>query len=387
MKIFRAICAMALVLGAIACEKEPEYGNTSNTAVASLGTPANNEIWFTTADNRALMALNEEAFDAKLADIEYSDYGINIIRFESTLTTIDEEAFYNCRNLNNISLPTTITTIGDRAFAECIGLECMTLGDQIRRSGKMAFDNCTLLNSLHIPSTGDWCNIEFADPFSNPLYYCGAFIVNGKKIKEVIIPEWIKSINPYAFYNYSSMASVEIPASITAIGKEAFAGCESLSKVYIKDVAKWCNIDFADETANPLSLAGSLYIDGQKATQLNLSGVETIKERAFIRCTSLQKLVAEEVSNICLEAFRGCDALTTVTLGENTQNIYDRAFMGCMALKSVTIHATTPPTLYDTYVFEYNDDERKIRVPSEALNTYLSDSMWSIYADSIEAIK
>jgi hypothetical protein len=58
-----------------------------------------------------------------------------------------------------------------------------------------------------------------------------------------------------------------------------------------------------------------------------------------------------------------------------------------MALKSVTVLATQPPLLGDGNVFAYNADNRKFRVPSEALNAYLSDAMWSAYADSIETIK
>ena len=126
--IYRVICVIVLALSAIACEKEPEYGPSSDSTIASLGVPANNEIWFTTADGRELIYLNEEAFDVAVESVEYSEFGINVIRFAGVVTTIEESAFENCHNLFNISLPNSITTISERAFFECINLECLTLG-------------------------------------------------------------------------------------------------------------------------------------------------------------------------------------------------------------------------------------------------------------------
>ena len=386
-QIFRVIFAV-VALVAVGCE-EPDngYGTTPDTTLPSLGTPADNEIWFTTVENRTLMALNEEAFDATITDIEYSEFGPNVIRFDKVLTTIGEEAFYNCRNITNISLPAMVTTIGDNAFTECTNLECMTIGDKITKIGKKAFDNCIALHSLHVPSVGDWCNIEFADQYANPLNHCGVFIVNGNKVKDVAIPKWIKSIKPYAFYNYSLMSSVNIPSSIASVGVDAFAGCEGLSKVDVENIGAWCEIVFESETANPLSLAGTLYINGQKTTTLSLEGVKTINSRAFIRCASIQTLIAEDITIIYDEAFRGCESLQEVTIGENIQNLYGRAFMGCQSLKKVTIKATTPPTLHDTYVFDYNAEGRTFYVPSSAVEAYKNDICWVEYADYIKAIQ
>ena len=385
--IFRVLFAV-VALALVGCE-EPDngYGTTPNTTIPSLGTPADNEIWFTTIDNFNLMALNDEAFDATITDIEYSEFGINVIRFDKTLTTIGEKAFFNCRNINNISLPTMVTTIGDSAFAECIQLECMTIGDKITYCGAKAFDNCISLYSLHIPSVGDWCRIEFADTFANPLYHCGAFVINNKKVKDVVIPKWIKEIKPYTFYNYSQMSSIKFPKSIETIGVDAFAGCEGLTKVDVEDIGAWCGIVFDGETANPLSLAGTLYINGQKATTLSLEGVSGINSRAFIRCSSIQTVVAEDIIRIYDEAFRGCTSLTKVTLGENITDIHARAFMGCQELNSVTIRATTPPTLFDTYVFDYNAEGRTFYVPSSAVEAYKNDICWVEYADYIKAIQ
>ena len=78
----------ALALCFVACG-EPEPIVTPDTTIASLGTPADNEIWFTTYDKRPLMAINEGAFDSEIVNIEYSEYGANIITFADRITFME----------------------------------------------------------------------------------------------------------------------------------------------------------------------------------------------------------------------------------------------------------------------------------------------------------
>lgn len=388
MKIFRALLFALLALGFVACE-EPEYETKPNTAIASLGTPGDNEIWFTTADERELMALNAEAFNTPITDVEYSEFGINVIRFAEALTTVGAEAFYNCYNINNLSLPNSVTAIGERAFYNCKNLECLTLGDKIRECGSFAFDNCISLYTLHISSIGDWCAIEFANPTANPLYHCNFFVVNGNKINNLIIPQWVSHIGDYAFYNYSVMASVEIPASVKSIGKDAFYGCDALSKVYVEDIAAWCNIDFAEsDYANPLSLMYcSLYVNGKSASTLSLEGIESISPRAFMGCCNITSLITDEsLTTIGEEAFRGCNTLANVELQGGVTTIGSRAFMGCSALTDVACYALTPPALGDEYVFAYNADDRRFILLPTALMAYRNDAMWSQYAEDFETV-
>ncbi len=381
---------LAVVLFALVGCKEPDYGTIPDTTIASLGTPADNEIWFTTSDGRDLMGINEDAFNATITDIEYNEFGTNVIHFDAPLTTIGAGAFDTygtSRNLSNISLPESVESIGERAFFECTNLECITLGAKIKECGSQAFDNCMSLYSLHISSVGDWCQIKFANPTANPLYYGGILVANGNKITNLAIPAWISHIENYAFYNYSVMLSVKIPSSIKSIGKDAFYGCDGISKVEIEDIAAWCAIDFASAESNPLSNVKPLYVNGLPATSISLTNVEAITARAFQGCSNVTTFSSDSsLQVIGEEAFRGCVSLTTIELGEGVIEIKGRAFMGCMALGSVKCHAITPPALGDKYVFDYNAEGRKIYVPSESLDKYKNHDQWSRYADSIVAL-
>ena len=353
MRILRAICAL-LALLFIGCN-EPGPVAIPDSAIPSLGTPNDNEIWFTTNDNNNLNGIDESAFNATITDIEYSEFGVNIIRFDAPLTTIGAGAFDargTSRNLNNISLPNTVTTIGERAFYECSSLECITLGPNIKSCGMQAFDNCQSLYSIHIASIADWAQTEFANETANPLNYGGSLILNDKKIKELVLPAWVSHIGSYAFCNYNSISSVTIPASVKSIGKEAFSGCDGLSKVNIEDVAAWCKIEFATALSNPLSIAGTLLVNGVSLTTLSLEGVDSISPRAFQGCNNIASLRSDSsLRSIGEEAFRGSLSLSSVELGEGVTTIESKAFMGCTALKSITIPDCV--TAIGTYAFGY----------------------------------
>ncbi len=380
------ILSLVLSLGLIACEKSND-DTGFNTTISSLGTPDSNEIWFVTTDESRLLALNDTAFDATIEEIEYSEFGINIIRFADTVTTIKEEAFSSCTNLFNISLPNTITTIEDRAFLNCTNMECITLGTRLRSCGAGAFDNCINLHSVHTPSIECWCRISFADMTANPAYFASGFIINDARVINVSIPENITTLSQYLFYNNIYLKSIEIPSSVNEIGSNAFGECSALSKVKISDIEAWCSIDFEDQMANPLSIAGALYLNGALATHISITSVKDIKSHAFIQCTSLKTVsIADTVQEIEEEAFRACSVLTSVTIGVGVIDIGDRAFMGCKRLKKVICNATEPPFL-GANVFDHNADERTIAVPAQSLNSYLANRVWSDYKESIVTIE
>ena len=384
MRIFRALCTL-FVLVLVGCGKH-DGGAPVNTIVASLGIPANNEIWFTTTDELDLQSIDRDAFNVPIKEI-VSEFGYSVIRFEGTLTTIGDEAFRGCFNIGNISLPNSVVKIGARAFYDCINMECLTLGGGVRECGSKAFDSCVNLISLHIASIEDWCNISFEDSSANPAAITQGLVVGGKNLTKLVIPDGVESINDYAFYNNTLLASVEIPASLRESGRQAFYGCDGINRVDICDIGSWIAIEFEEEVSNPLSFAEALYRNGVKVENLEIVNVEKISSYAFINCTTIKSLVVDNsLKEIGVEAFRNCSALATVTLGEGVEEIKERAFMGCLKLKKVTLNAVEPPVLGDDYVFDYNAATRKIYVPAAALDAYESCGDWTKYVTSLEGV-
>src|SRR5574344_276087 len=131
-----------------------------------------------------------------------------------SVTAIGSDAFDNFYYLKSVTIPNSVTSIGNGAFQECYGL-----------------------TSVNITDLAAWCKIDFSGEYywlSNPLYYAKHLYLNGADIKEVTIPNGVKSIRAYHFRGCNSLESVSIPNSVTSIGKEAFCGCKNIKIVTSK---------------------------------------------------------------------------------------------------------------------------------------------------------
>ena len=64
------------------------------------------------------------------------------------ITTIDDEAFYGCKDLVKVILPNSLKKIGFRAFAYCESLTEIYIPDSVTRIGSFAFSGCDSLSKI-----------------------------------------------------------------------------------------------------------------------------------------------------------------------------------------------------------------------------------------------
>ena len=53
--------------------------------------------------------------------------------------------------------------------------------------------------------------------------------------KNTVIPDTVKKIDDFAFYQMTGLSEISIPSGVTRIGNEAFYGCTSLKNINIPD--------------------------------------------------------------------------------------------------------------------------------------------------------
>lgn len=302
---------------------------------------------------------------------------IATVTLKEGVTAIGPSAFSGCTVMKYIYLPTSITTIGASAFSGCTALQTVSLKDGTKVIGNQAFRGCTALTSISIPDSVTTIEASaFMDCTSlsyhvdgiakylgntdNPKHVLAAItdktitsfqvsedtgiilddvFKSCTKLTTVTIPSTVTSIGSSAFYNCSALtaitipegvttiwsntfygckklSAITIPASVTEIGLNAFSGCTGLTRVDISDLAAWCNIDFESHPANPVYLAGKLYVGGTLLTKLEVpASVKTLRSSTFAGCTSLTEvIIPDTVETIEGAVFAGCSNLQSMTI-------------------------------------------------------------------------
>ena len=101
---------------------------------------------YTTTDGKMLF-FYDNAFDAKIVLHTYTNKGKII--FDKPITTIGDNAFWNCENLTSITIPDSVTSIEEAAFSGCTSLTSVTIPDSVTSIEKGAFSYCTSLTAFY----------------------------------------------------------------------------------------------------------------------------------------------------------------------------------------------------------------------------------------------
>ena len=273
------------------------------------------------------------------SSIDYYAFGscssLTSVTIGNSVTSIGEKAFYNSSCLKSITIGNGVTCIGTWAFAHCTSLSSVTIPDSVSDIGEWAFFCCDSLESITIPFVG---GSRLASGYS--LHF--GYIFGCTKSNSFSSGYHYYDSFERCYYTYnipSSLKNVSFGDGVTRIHSRAFYNCTFLTGVNISDIAKWCEIIFDDEYANPLYYAKNLYLNGELVTELVIpEGVTSICASSFRNCESLTSItVPNSVTRIGGAAFQGCSSVTSITIPDSIVSIGNNAFQSCDALTSVHI--------------------------------------------------
>ena len=141
----------------------------------------------------------------------------------------------------------------------------------------------------------------------------GAFAGNTTITVVNLLNTSIAEIPSDCFAGCTSLTTVRLPASCTAIGPGAFAGCTALSSITGSGVTAVCHDAFRGCTAltSPAlpATVGSYAYSQSGATSADVSGVTSLGEGVFAGCESLASATVASGTTLPAATFAGCTAL------------------------------------------------------------------------------
>lgn len=166
---------------------------------------------------------------------------------------------------------------------------------------------------------------------------------NENKLEVVDLGE-VEVIDAWAIYYTVSLTRIIIPPTLRTVEEDAFLG-SNVSQVVVQSLPAWCGIQFADETANPVCVAGSIgtldgdtYVPTTTITGSMLDEVSTISPYAFYGNTALTSVAfPSSIRTIGHHSFYNCTGLTSLMLPEGLLAIDAYAFAGCTELSNITL--------------------------------------------------
>lgn len=295
------------------------------------------------------------------------------------VTGIHTQAFLNNNSLSSLTLGKNVKSIGDSAFSGCKKLSKITFNDELQYIGESSFTS-TAISELNLPDSVQYIgglafgfcsnlvdininkNIKLIGErvFNKTLWYNNQsdgliykddilLAYKGEKIFDDVVEvrEGTRIIAGKVFSN-SYYTRIGLPNSLEYICRGAFYNCSSLETINIPD------------------------------------NVEMIDTVAFKECRFLNSKIKITKAHVMASAFYECENLTEVEFGEEVKFLGINAFYGCRQMKAIMCYAWNPPICGENTFGEINKETCKLYVPDGTLELYRNADVWKDFVNILE---
>jgi len=250
------------------------------------------------------------------------------------VTTIREQAFAGCKGLLQITLPASVITLGTGAFDDCTGLTAYTVeaGNPVFSSAAGALLNQPQTQVLRYPmgKAGSY-SVPATVTAIGPQAFAGCV-----KLSDITLPDTLTTIGREAFAGCSELTSVTLPKLLTCLGYDAFAQCPKLTKATQEKIAA-CYIRVDGVLFNKSQTVLLAYPREKNGNYSIPKTVTSLGEGAFRGATGLTGITMHSLTTLPDETFAGCTNLTYVALPNTLTSLGQRAFYECVKLNNINL--------------------------------------------------
>ena len=344
----------------------------SLSATAQSGTCGDNLTWAYSIKKLTISGTGAMTNYTTASAVPWSQYSslIASVSLPEGLTSLSPYALMNCRRLPSITLPESLTQIGTYAFANDTSLTAITIPAGVTDITLNPFGGCCNLQSMSVASgntkydSREGCNAIIETATNTLVAGC----------QNSVIPATVTAIGDEAFRSCTELTSVTIPASVSSIGAWAFNGCNNLTSVTVKSAtpatiaaetftkfegatlyvptgsrAAYAAADYWKnfETITELQTCGDNLTWAYSIKKLTISGTGAMTNyttASAVPWSQYSSLIAsvslpEGLTSLSPYALMNCRRLPSITLPESLTQIGTYAFANDTSLTAITIPA------------------------------------------------
>ena len=173
-------------------------------------------------------------------------------------------------------------------------------------SSSQAFFDCSTLNSIEMPQS---------------VTAIGNYAFGSTSITDIKIPNGVTTIGEFAFRNCTSLVNVILPISVTSLAENSFYFCESLETI-------------------------------------TMPNITSIGNQAFYGCYALKNIsIPNSLLTIGRAAFQDCNSLISVTIPRSVVSIGNSAFQACKKMESIVVEDDNSEySSFDGVLYNKNKD-------------------------------
>ena len=284
-----------------------------------------------------------------------------IIKNDGVGTALDNSSAFAAHivSLENVTLPEGMETIPSGAFKQCFSLKKVVLPSSIKTIGNNAFDSDVNLDIdftklTNLTSIGDYAfsiiNANGGNSAEGDSYTKYKDEIKNGGIKNIILPESVKTIGSRAFFGQRNVKKIVIPKSVTSIQGQAFQMIPALEELEVYasldkvsgssfNEVFWSNTRndstgklkkvILGESYSATGKIGSALFYGLDFDEIDIqmNNIQNLGSSMFMKNKKLKSFtVPKTVKVINQAAFYETTALKDITIPKNVQTMDVEAF-------------------------------------------------------------